>query len=204
MKRVAWPHLLATMVMVFAAVFPGPGAAFDAAEGAAQVDGQACAVVYGDDWALMAVVPPGWHAVCGAEAMPGTVATLWPDGQSAEQPHALIYVTVNGKGGQTLDAFIAREQAIYRKGDTRVSRPVVGPVRRISSSRRSIHISNASGGRDELVVYVEGPTAFFIIVLTADSPAHEAEFQGAFERYLASFSPARVEFRQGDKAGAKK
>jgi len=104
---------------------------------------------------------------------------------------------LSGKGKQTFDDFVAQEQGSYRTRDPSRSSPVMGRLRHISPTRQSIHIANAQGERDELVVYVRGPTAFFIVVLTADSPAHEMKYRDAFDQFLASFSPATLQHGGG-------
>ena len=152
-----------------------------------------CNIIYGDNWAFISQVPPDWAEACGAQAMAETAVTLWPAAQTPNKAEALIYVTVSGKANQTFDAFIVHEQSFYRAHDPSPSSPVIGRLRHISPTRQSIHIANAQGGRDELVVYIEGPTAYYIVVLTADSPAHEAKYLDAFDRFIASFSPASLQ-----------
>ena len=174
------------------ATLPVPGLASEAAAVSGATLTPTCNIVYGDDWGFISQPPPDWTEACGAQAMAGTAITLWPAAQTSDKAEALIYVTVSGKGNQTFDVFVAQEQASYRARDASQSSPVISRLRHISPTRQSIHIANAQGGRDELVVYINGPTAYFIVVLTSDSPAHEAKYRDSFDRFLASFSPATL------------
>jgi hypothetical protein len=179
------------------AILPMPGLASQAADVSGATSIPTCNIVYGDDWAFISQPPPAWTEACGPHAMTETAITLWPAAQDSNKAEALIYVTVSGKGNQTFDAFVAQEQASYRARDASQGSSVVSRLRHISPTRQSIHIANAQGGRNEVVVYVDGPTAYFIVVLTSDSPAHEVKYRGAFDRFLASFSPATLKHGGG-------
>jgi hypothetical protein len=150
----------------------------------------ACGIVYGSDWAFLAQAPEDWVESCGEAAMDRTAITLWPAGQTPERADALMYVTVSGKGGQDLQGFAAGEVARFTassQGSIVTHLPVAST--KPSAPRRLVHIADAPGARDELVAYVEGPTRFFIIVLSADSAALRRKYRSAFDRFVADFEP---------------
>ena len=73
----------------------------------------------------------------------------------------------------------------------------IGKVKVLSPTRRLVHIEHAIGDRDELVAYIKGPTAYFIVVLTTQSAAMTATYRPAFKAFLGSFSPAKLTFENG-------
>ena len=149
----------------------------------------ACGIVYGADWAFVSQTPDGWSEACGKEAMDKTAITLWPASQASDRSDALMYVTVSGKGEQSLDAFADEEIARFRASSKRSMVSAVRIAPALGSARRLVHITNAPGGHDELVAYIEGPTSFFIVVLSADSLALQQKYRAAFDEYLANFIP---------------
>jgi hypothetical protein len=161
------------------------------------LDAMACDIVYGDGWAFVSTAPEGWNAACGEDATDGTALTLWPSDQAPEAAHALIYVAVSDKRSDTLSSFIEGEVAGYREAAPDAGSLSVGPIQDVSPTRRMIHYGNATGGRDELVEYIEGPSAFFIAVLTTESPSATERYKAAFESFLGGFLPSSLK-RDGD------
>lgn len=153
---------------------------------------EACGIVYGEDWAFISQAPSGWIAACGDDAMQETAITLWPQEQDPGAAQALIYVTVSGKDSENLASFVQSEITRYR-AEARDSRNLAIEIQPdISPTRKLVHVVNATGGRDELVQYIEGPSAFFIVVLTAASPALTKQYEAAYQAFLDSFSPASI------------
>lgn len=171
----------------------------------------ACTIVYGDTWGFMVDVPPDWSSACGDRAMAQTALTMWPSDESPDALSALMYVSVSMPRGRSLDAFIQGDLARYTKGavtpgSASPKQPAmqVGGIERISSGRRLVHIAHADGDRDELVAYIKGPTAYFILVLDTSSPAMTATYRPAFKAVLDSFDPLRVTIDRARKAPAHK
>ncbi len=171
----------------------------------------ACTIVYGDTWGFMVDVPPGWSSACGDRAMAQTALTLWPSDESPNALEALMYVSVSMPKGRSLDAFVHGDLARYTKGDvtpgsTSANQPAmhVDGIERISSGRRLVHIAHTDGDRDELVAYIKGPTAYFILVLSTQSPAMTARYRPAFKATLDSFDPLSVKIEGASKTTARK
>jgi hypothetical protein len=153
---------------------------------------QPCAIVDGSDWAIVSDAPEGWTVACGDDAMASTAITMWPSGETPSKATALIYVTVSDKEEGSLDTFVANEIARFKAGNVDRERLVIDRQPDVSPSRRLVHYGNSTGDRDELVEYIEGPTAYFIVVLSTDSESLTKRHRPAFDRYIDSFSPATV------------
>jgi hypothetical protein len=153
---------------------------------------QPCAIVDGSDWAIVSDAPEGWTVACGDDAMAGTAITMWPSGETSDKATALIYVAAFDKKNDTLDSFVAKDLAEFKSENSDPAALVIDDQIDVSSSIRRVHIGSSTGGRDELIDYIEGPTAFFIVVLTADSEAATKRHRAAFDSYIDSFSPATV------------
>jgi hypothetical protein len=150
----------------------------------------ACGIVYGSDWAFVAQAPEDWAEACGDEAMDETALTLWPANQTPDQADALMYVTVSDKARQSLQAFAEQEIARFKASSkTSVLSDLPAASSKGDAVRRLVHITDAPGGRDEFVAYVEGPTSFFIIVLSADSSALGQKYRPIFDQFVADFYP---------------
>jgi hypothetical protein len=122
--------------------------------------------------------------------MDKTALTLWPANQSPDHADALMYVTVSDKGRQSLQAFAEQEIARFKASSkTSILSNLPAASSKVGAVQRLVHITDAPGGRDELVAYVEGPTSFFIIVLSADSSALEQKYRPAFDQFVADFYP---------------
>ncbi len=170
-----------------------------------------CFIVYGDNWAFMAEAPKGWLAACGDQALQSTVFTLWPSNESPQALKTIMYVTVSSLGHDGLDDFVkgdietaVNRDAKSRKANVRQPPMHVGKVRTVSATRRLVHFEHDSGDRDELVEYIKGPTAYFIVALSTLSPAQTARYRGAFQAFLKSFSPMTVQFEKGAKPPSSK
>jgi hypothetical protein len=153
----------------------------------------ACGIVYGSNWGFISETPDGWAAACGNGAMSGTAVTLWPKEQNPSASDALIYVTVSDKGKETLDDFIAEDIKGFKAKALKARREVtVENILPSLSKARMVRFIDTAGKQYERVAYVEGPTAYFIVVLSADSQVHEQKYRPVFENYLAAFTPMSV------------
>jgi hypothetical protein len=150
----------------------------------------ACGIVYGTDWAFVSVPPKGWDAACGDGSMEGTNITLRPHSQPESDPNGLIYVTVNDKNPPTLGAFAIDEQTRLKHSSpaTHVSQMKV-PNHTGKFTYILARVQNAPGGREEIVAYLDGPTAFYILVLSAKSASVLNDYKAAFLEYVDSFTP---------------
>ena len=150
----------------------------------------ACGIVYGSDWAFLSDDPAGWDSACGDQSLDGTAITLWPAKQGLSKASAIIYVTVSNKDPAGLKAFAKDEQARFKKSSplSRVS-VVPTPAKAGKYSYVLARFNNAPGKREELVAYLEGPTANFVLVLSADSVAEFNAYEPAFLKYVARFVP---------------
>lgn len=151
----------------------------------------ACSIVYGRDWAFLTETPAGWSSACYKQAMAGTAITLWPANQKPDSSDSLIYVTVSTKDLPTLQAF-ARDAITRFKSSAptvRVSElesPEASPKVKIEL----VAFSGAPpGDREELVAYIEGPTAYFIAVITAESAHALAARKTDFLAFVSKFAP---------------
>jgi hypothetical protein len=153
----------------------------------ARAQGAQCMIVYGQNWAFMLQVPDGWNAACGKDAMKQTAITLWPSAEKRDQLDAIMYVTVSEKGHDTLASFVAADMATYKVGDPDSEKMDVASKEQISPTRILFHIRHATGDRDELVEYIQGPTAYFIVVLTTESSAMTKMYRPAFTEITKSF-----------------
>ena len=154
----------------------------------ASMPAAACDIVYGDDWAFASEAPKGWISACGDDAMEGTSLTLWPKDQPAADADALIYVTVNDKNPVGLQAFALDEQARFKQSAPGAS-VVVQAVSDAPTKYILVRYSHASGNREELVAYMEGPNVYYVFVLTAGSESVLNKDRPAFLEYLASVIP---------------
>jgi hypothetical protein len=151
----------------------------------------ACGIVYGKDWAFLAETPTGWSSACHKQAMEGTAITLWRTDQRPNSSDSLIYVTVSTKELPTLHAFAKDAVARFKSSapSVRVSAlesPEVSP----KVSVELVSFSGAPpGDREELVAYIEGPTAYFIAVITAESAKALAARRQDFLAFLSKFVP---------------
>ena len=151
-----------------------------------------CAIVYGDNWAFLFATPERWVSQCRAERQTGAALALWPDGTTFADAPAVMYVTVNGKEDPSLEAFAAAEQQRFRAVAPKVKVMPGGPMVAANGKRALVvRLSGDLGQNHELVAYTEGPTAYFIVVLSARNPQALEEHRPAFQALLQSFSPMK-------------
>jgi hypothetical protein len=151
----------------------------------------ACDRASGENWAFEARTPAMWPSKCGKESpMPGTVVFMWPLGSRAEQALTFMYVTVSEKTFPTVQAYAEDEQQRYRRQvpSAQVRALAVSP-QRTERQVMAFEVSLLESARRELIAYVEGPSTYFIIVLTATTSKELELHRQAFLLYLASFSP---------------
>ena len=154
----------------------------------------ACNIVYGADWAFVLEPPHGWNIVCGTNALEGTAVTLWPAASSTRDAKSLLYVSVSKKEPQPLQAFAGDEQDRFkaRVPSLRVL-PIELPSSTAESSKLAFQFSPDAPARQEYIAYIEGPTAYFILVLTSTDAGELARQRQAFFSAIKSFVPMKRE-----------
>jgi hypothetical protein len=156
-----------------------------------------CAIVYGKDWAFLFATPERWVSLCRAERQVDAALALWPEGTTFAEAPAVMYVTVSAKEEPSLEAFATVEQQRFRATAPKSKVTPVGPMA-VADGKRAlvVRLSGDPGQNHELVAYAEGPTAYFILVLSARSVKALEEYRPAFRALLQSFAPMKMEQRQ--------
>jgi hypothetical protein len=151
----------------------------------------ACGIVYGKDWAFLTETPTGWSSACHKQAMEGTAITLWRSDQKPDSADSLIYVTVSTKDLPTLHAFASDAIARFKSSAPSVRVSLLEPPE--ASAKVKVELVGFSGAppgdREELVAYIEGPTAYFIAVITAESAKSLAARRQDFLAFVSKFVP---------------
>jgi hypothetical protein len=123
--------------------------------------------------------------------MQGTAITLWRSDQKPESADSLIYVTVSTKDLPTLQAFASDAIARFRSSAPAVRVRLLEPP--LASPKVKVQLvgfSNAPpGDREELVAYIEGPSAYFIAVVTSESAKALAARKQDFLAFVSKFVP---------------
>jgi hypothetical protein len=149
-----------------------------------------CSIVYGKDWAFAFSTPARWSSLCGAERLVGAPVAFWPVGSTFADSAAVMYVNVSIKDERSLPEFVRSSQSLFRQQAPNVN---FVPLQPIEATRnvRALHFSASGdpGGNVERLTYVEGPTAYFILVLSARTPQALEQAQPAFRELLQSFAP---------------
>jgi hypothetical protein len=150
-----------------------------------------CGLVFGSDWAFAFSTPARWIAQCHAEKSVGAALALWPQGTTFSEAPAVMSVTVNEKRRQSLALFAAGEQQRFRSDKPNVS--VRFEPGMSVGGRAGALVFRASGDRNhELIAYVEAPTRFFVVAVSARNAQSLDESKGAFQSLLNSFVPMKV------------
>jgi hypothetical protein len=151
----------------------------------------ACGIVYGKDWAFLAVTPAGWSSACHKQAMQGTAITLWRTDQKPDSADSLIYVTVSSKDLPSLEAFASDAIERFKSAASSVKVSQLEPPAASAASKVQLFAFSGAppGDRQELVAYIEGPTAYFIAVITAESPVALAVRKQDYLMFVSKFSP---------------
>lgn len=150
----------------------------------------ACDIVYGKDWSFVSKAPKNWNSACGENSLPGTNISLWPNGQKMETTTSLLYVQVFNKSLPNLKSFAADEQANVRKGVPNVSiTPIKAPNIKGQPNYILVKLANLPGNKHELAAYLEGPNAYYLIVLSNDTPSLLEKHRKVFMAYVANFTP---------------
>lgn len=149
-----------------------------------------CSIMYGSDWAFTFATPDHWMSLCGAERAVGAALALWPQGTTFADAPAIMYVSVNEKSGLTLEEFTADEQRRFRADAPQLTIHSERPMVAGGGHRALVYsLSGDPGGNHELVGYVEGPTAFFILVVSSRNAESLERSRSAYHALIKSFVP---------------
>jgi len=105
-----------------------------------------------------------------------------------------MYVTVSAKDEASLPAFVNSSQRIFRqKAPNVVFVSLESPEPTLKLSALYFSATGDPGGNVERIAYIEGPTAYFIVVLSARTSEALGQAQPAFRELLQSFAPMAAE-----------
>lgn len=156
-----------------------------------------CTIIYGEDWAFVFEAPARWTSQCRAENSVGAALALWPEGTTFADASAVMYVTVNERKPRTLKAFAADEQRRFRASVPDVIVRAEAPMAVGGGATALVfRLTGDPGQNQELIAYVEGPTRFFIVVISARNAHSLEKYEGVFQSLLKSFVPMRAKTTQ--------
>jgi hypothetical protein len=150
-----------------------------------------CGIVFGSDWAFSFSAPARWAAQCHAEKPAGAAVALWPQGTTIADAPAVMSVTVNDKSPRSLALFAADDQQRFRSGKPNVT-VRFEPGMSVGSGATALAFRVADDRNHELIAYLEGPTRFFVVVLSARNEKSLEEYRAAFKSLLNSFVPMKL------------
>jgi len=168
------------LALVFALVLAGSLAKADAG----------CGVVFGSDWAFTVSAPVRWQSTCQQGKAGGAALALWPQGTLLAYAPAVMSVVVNDKNRRSLARFAADEQQWLRSRKPKITvrfepglavNVLPALVFRVNDARTH-----------QLIAYVEGPTRFFVVAISAKTTQSLQESRGTFQTMLNSFTPMRA------------
>jgi hypothetical protein len=148
-----------------------------------------CNLLYGDYWAFVFSTPANWSSLCRAEKKYGMALAIWPTGSSFEQAPAVMYVSVNQKEGKSLTEFNKWSLETFRKAKPQI---VFKPLTFEAKSKlNAMHFSATGGpeGNFDRIAYIEGPSAYFMMILSAQSAEALDSALPAYRELFESFSP---------------
>jgi len=149
-----------------------------------------CGVVFGSDWAFAVSTPARWLSVCQSGKAAGAALALWPEGTLLAHAPAVMSVKVTDKNRRSLALFAADEQQRLRASKPKAT---VRFEPGLSVNGRPALVFRVNDPRThQLIAYVEGPTRFFVIAISAGTPKSLQESRGAFQTMLNSFMPMRA------------
>lgn len=153
-----------------------------------------CDIVYGDNWAFSNKAPENWIGGCNELAMEGTAVSYWPSKQSQQNSDSYIYVTVSTKSNlNDISEFISQEQSRFKADLPNVKFSKIEDSKNSNADIKHFYkVSyNNSSGRSEFIVYRESETAYFIIIMTANTESILLKHKSEFIAFNKSFVPMK-------------
>jgi|SRR5690242_11953643 hypothetical protein len=173
MKRIAVLGLVAGMFAAAANAEPG------------------CGILFGSDWAFSFSTPVRWVSRCRAETPADTALALWPQGTTLSEAPAVMSIAVKDKKPRSLALFAADEQQRLRSDKPNLA-VRFEPGMSVGGSAAALVFRATDDRNHELIAYLEGPTRFFVVVLSARSTDSLRDSRGAFQSLLNSFVAMKV------------
>jgi hypothetical protein len=157
--------------------------------GAANADA-GCGVVLGSDWAFAVATPARWQSLCQSGKPGGAALALWPQGTLLPHAPAVMSVVVNDKNRRSLARFAADEQQWLRSRKPKIAVRFEPGLAVNGSPALVFRVTDAR--THQLIAYVEGPTRFFVVAISAKTTQSLQESRVAFQTMLNSFVPMRA------------
>lgn len=108
-----------------------------------------------------------------------------------------MYVTVSTKDYPTIEAFAADEQQRFRSNAPDLKVTAETSIHTGGGQDALVfHLAGDPGRNHELVGYVDGPTKYYIVVISARSADLLKRYQPAFRFLLDSFVPMKARIDQ--------
>jgi len=149
-----------------------------------------CNVVFGSDWAFAVSTPARWMSLCQSGKDRGAALAVWPQGTLLAYAPAVMSVTVTDKNRPSLALFAADEQQRLRSTKPKVT---VRFEPGLSVNGRPALVFRVNDARThQLIAYVEGPTRFFVVKISAGTTQSLQQSRAAFQTMLNSFTPMRA------------
>ena len=147
-------------------------------------------IVYGSNWAFVSATPLGWSSACCNHAMQGTNITLWPSNEKPNATDALIYVTVSDVDPKGLAAFAQQDEQTFSQSSSKAQFTVVRSTHKLSSYKYIlVRYDEPAARRVELVTYLAGPNAYYMIVLTTNAAVTLDRYKHSYLSYVSAFIP---------------
>lgn len=155
-----------------------------------------CTIVYGKEWSFFFATPKGWKVECPANDPSGVVVALWPDGTPWADAPGVMYVTVSEKDGFSLEQFAEDELTHFRQQSPKLRVEVSDPIALPNKSRALVRrLTSDQYGNHELVAYADAGTVYLVLVLSARTQQEFDRLRPAFDEFVSSVSPTKIEFR---------
>jgi hypothetical protein len=154
-----------------------------------------CGVVFGSDWAFAVSAPARWQSLCQSGRADGAALALWPDGTLLPHAPAVMSVMVTDKNRRSLARFAADEQQWLRSRKPKVAIRFEPGLAVNGGPALVFRVNDAR--THQLIAYVEGPTRFFVVAISAKTTQSLQESRGAYQTMLNSFMPMRAVIQQG-------
>lgn len=150
-----------------------------------------CGIVFGNDWAFAFSAPAQWAAQCRTETTAGAALRLWPRETTFADAPVSMTVTVREKNPRSLALFAADEQQRFRSGKPNVT-VRFEPGFPVGGGAAGLVFRATDERNHEFIAYLEGPTRFFVVVMSARTAESLEAHRADFKSLLNSFVPMKV------------
>jgi hypothetical protein len=150
-----------------------------------------CGIVFGNDWAFAFSAPAHWTAQCRAEKSTDPALALWPRETTFADAPAAISVTVREKNPRSLALFAADDQQRFRSDKPNLT-VRFEPGMPVGGGATALVFRATDERNHKFIAYLEGPTRFFVVVMSARTSESLDAHRGDFKALLNSFVPMKV------------